>query len=73
MKIFVPVTDDILDHPELLSLLVPYQAGVALAAQAGPEPVQSSRKTNRSPASTPSSEALPALSSSTYWAGPALG
>lgn len=69
MQIFVPITDDILDHPELLALLVPYQAGVALS----PEAIQSSRKTNRSPASTPSSEAVPALSSSTYWAGPALG
>jgi len=66
MQIFVPVTDDILDQPELLALLVPYRAGVALAARAGPEAVQSSRKTNRSPASTPSSEALPALTSSTY-------
>ena len=33
MKVFVPVTDDMLDNPDLAELLVPYQPGIALASQ----------------------------------------
>jgi len=73
MNVFIPVGDEILDYPELLYLLVPYQAGVALAQPASADDVQSSRSTMTSPGTRPSSDALPALSSSTYRAGPALG
>lgn len=66
MKMFIPVGDEILDHPELLYLLVPYQAGVALARPATTNAVQSRRSTMTSPGARPSSDALPALSSSTY-------
>ena len=73
MKVFIPVGDEILDHPELLYLLVPYQAGMALTRPARPDDVQSRCSTITSPGTRPSSEAIPALSSSTYRAGPALG
>lgn len=72
--VFIPMGDEVLDRPELLAELVPYQAGYQLAPGAGAvvhlEPRNSSM---RSPGSSPSSEALPALSSRTYMAGPALG
>lgn len=73
MKVFIPAGDEILDHPELLYLLVPYQVGVALARPAARDLAQSRCNTMASPGTRPSSEALPALSSSTYRAGPALG
>lgn len=66
MKVFIPVGDEILDHPELLYLLVPYQAGVALASPAGTDTAQSRCSTKRSPGANSSSEALPELSSNTY-------
>ena len=33
MKIFIPVTDDMLDDPAQLDRLVPYQVGVSLLGQ----------------------------------------
>jgi hypothetical protein len=73
MNVFIPVSDEILDHPELLYELVPYQVGMALARPASNDAPQSRCNTSTSPATTPSSVAAPALSSSTYRAGPALG
>ncbi len=80
MKVFVPLNDDMLER--LLQdtsgseLPVPYQAGLPtinqLRARQGTA-LQSSSRDSTSPAATPSSSALPALSSSTYMAGPSLG
>ncbi len=75
MKVFVPVTDEMLDSGDLDGLLVPYRPGRVLLSQCrdAPQMVQSRCSANLSPATNPNSEALPALSSSTYMAGPALG
>ena len=73
MKVFVPFTDDMLDDPAFAEMLVPYQAGSALLSQLETEEDQSRCKTITSPGTSPSSDALPALSSSTYRAGPSLG
>lgn len=82
MKVFVPLTDD-----ELYALLaasvklVPYQTGVrclhalespASAAAARP-PVDQRWNSSLSPTLTPSLSAMPALSSSTYFAGALVG
>lgn len=76
MKIFIPLTDDMLDSLNASASLVPYRLGLTpisqLTAEAAPHPY-SSIKVSSSPALAPSSAALPALSSSTYRAGPALG
>ena len=37
MKIFIPLTDDMLDDPAQLDRLVPYQVGVSLLGQLEPE------------------------------------
>lgn len=73
MKIFVPLTDEMLDSGDFGGLLVPYQPGQALFSQCAQAPAQSKCNSSRSPVCKPSSEALPALSSSTYCAGPSLG
>ena len=75
MKVFVPVTDEMLEQEEIGDLLVPYQPGRLLLSQCREQPVvnQSILKTSLSPVASPSSEDFPALSSSTYLAGPALG
>lgn len=75
MKIFIPLTDEMLEQGIIPDELVAYQAGHPLLSQLKtiPAPVQSSSSINRSPSPTPSSEAVPALSSSTYMAGAMLG
>lgn len=77
MKIFIPLTDDMLDDLDANELPVPYQAGLPPISQitdsvSAPHPVQSRKSNSSSPGLTSSSAALPALSSSTYMAGPAL-
>ena len=76
MQVFVPLDEDTIDQLNHQDALVPYQAGLLSVSQiAGPaaEDAQSRSSTSSSPGSAPSSAALPALSSSTYRAGPALG
>lgn len=73
-RIFIPIGDEIMDHPDLLAQLVPYQPGYLLApGEAVDAQSEASNSSIRSPGSSPSSDALPAFSSNTYWAGPALG
>ena len=75
MKVFIPLTDEMLEQGMIPDELVAYQPGRPLLSQlkTAPAPAQSSLIVNRSPSPTPSSEALPALSSSTYLAGAMLG
>ncbi len=75
MKVFVPITDEMLERGDLDGLLVPYRPGRTLISQSPTGTIrdQSSSRTSASPAETPISEAMPALSSSTYCAGPSLG
>ena len=76
VKYFTPLNEDLLDCKRFDEALVPYQPGLPVISQlsvAGRKTGQSRSSTSRSPGSTPSSAALPALSSSTYLAGPALG
>jgi len=75
LKIFIPVNDSMPDTPDFGETLIPYQPGMVTIGQAaacGHDCRQSRSNTNSSPGLTPSSLALPALSSSTYLAGPAL-
>ena len=68
MRQFVPLTDEMLyarNGPPLR--LVPYQCGLPCARD------DQRRTVNASPGLTPSLSAVPALSSSTYWAGPSDG
>ena len=66
MDIFEPLTDDMLECGDFDGELVPYQPGYMLISHCEtPEP-QSRCSTSRSPADTPNSAALPALSSRTY-------
>lgn len=84
MKVFVPLTDDMLDAMDDGEAPVPYRLGVipvasleilseAPAREPLAAPRQSMSSSRTSPLSTPSSSALPALSSRTYRAGPVLG
>lgn len=87
MKVFVPLTDHMLDAMpddwDADDLPVPYRIGMiplgSLERAADPPapgldaPLQSMSSCRTSPGSTPSSSALPAFSSSTYRAGPSLG
>ena len=75
MKIFIPIDDKMLDTPDFQEILVPYQPGVPTINQmktAVRKSGQSRSSSSGSPGLTASSAALPALSSSTYLAGPAL-
>lgn len=84
MKVFVPLTDDMLDQLDGGDLPVPYSPG-AIPLSSLPRGArlqdtgcagldgQSISSSSRSPADTPSSSALPAFNSSTYRAGPSLG
>jgi len=71
MKAFVPLTDAILDGLDGTETLVPYRPGLPLAGPRDPavrpglETAQSRCSSRGSPGRTPSSAALPALSSST--------
>lgn len=77
-KVFVPLTDDMLDALDCADAPVPYPIGAipfsaVVPGSAGDDVArQSRRSSSRSPGATPSSAALPALSSSTYLAGPVL-
>ena len=73
MKVFIPITDEMLEKGMVPDELIAYQAGMPLLSQAQTAPLQSRSTTRRSPSPTPSSDAVPALSSSTYLAGAALG
>ena len=73
MKVFVPITDEMLDKGLVPDELVAYQRGQILLSQLQAAPLQSRSSVKWSPASTPSEDAAPALSSSTYIAGAALG
>ena len=75
MKVFVPYHDAMMDDPAFAEMLVPYQPGLKTLNQI-PDPKsadQSRCKVMTSPGSRPSSDAIPALSSSTYMAGRSLG
>lgn len=73
VKVFVPITDEMLEDGSFDEPLVPYQPGRLLFSQVAVADPQSRCSTSVSPFTTPSSAALPPLSSSTYWAGPSLG
>lgn len=77
MKVFIPATDDLLECAQYPGRLVPYSPGLIALAQLQPRTTvpsaQSTSSSSLSPAPTPNSLALPALSSNTYCAGPALG
>jgi hypothetical protein len=75
MKIFVPITDEMLAAGVIPGEPVAYQTGIPLLSQLQTPPVepQSNFSVRRSPISTPKSEATPALSSSTNLAGEVLG
>lgn len=75
MKVFIPLTDEMLETGVLPDELVAYRPGLPLISQYqhALSPSQSSVTVIRSPGPTPSPEALPALSSSTYLAGAKLG
>lgn len=66
MKVFIPLTDKMLDQGDLDGILVPYSPGKQLNDQKQVAVLQSRCKTSRSPEVTPNSAALPALSSNTY-------
>lgn len=73
MKVFIPITDEMLDAGLIPDELVAYQRGQLLLSQLQTAPRQSRSSNKRSPAETPSPDAMPALSSKTYMAGAALG
>jgi len=77
MNIFIPITDEMLELGIMPDELVAYQPGNSLLSQLPTAPPllldQSRLRINRSPGTTPSSIAVPALSSSTYLAGALLG
>ena len=73
MRVFVPITDEMLDKDLVIDELVAYQRGQLLLSQLPNTSLQSRSSVKRSPTTTPSAEAAPALSSSTYIAGEALG
>ena len=73
MKVFVPITDEMLDKGLIPDELLAYQAGLPLLSQLQKTPLQSRSSIKRSPTPTPNPDAVPALSSSTYLAGPVLG
>ena len=66
MKVFIPLSDDMLETGEFPETLVPYQAGAPLVSQLRERQDQSRCSTSVSPTDTPNSDALPPLSSSTY-------
>lgn len=75
MKVFIPFTDEMLEQGLIPDELVAYQPGRPLLSQLQSTGAlnQSSSTVSTSPRPTPSSEAVPALSSSTYLAGAMLG
>jgi|GEM_PF-2250226 len=75
MKVFIPITDEMLEKGLIPDDLVAFRHGQLLMSQfqTSPQATQSKSINNRSPMSTPSSDAVPALSSRTYMAGLMLG
>ena len=73
MKVFIPITDEMLESGNVPDDVVAYQPGLPLLSQIDAAPRQSKSSVNRSPTPTPSSDAVPALSSSTNLAGAILG
>jgi hypothetical protein len=73
MKVFIPISDEMLEQGSFPDELLAYQPGMVLLSQAQTAPDQSSSTVKRSPTPTPNSDAVPALSSSTYLAGASLG
>jgi len=75
MNVFIPITDEMLEQGLIPDELVAYQSGHKLLSQfqTNRTPDQSRSTVNLSPGPTPSSDAIPALSSSTYMAGLMLG
>lgn len=72
MKVFVPISDEMLMDGLIPNELVAYHPGMLLLAQQPPV-AQSSSTVKRSPSSTPNSDAVPAFNSSTNMAGTLLG
>ena len=74
MKVFIPITDEMLEQGMLPDELAPYSPGQVTLSQLRhlPASSHSSSTDMRSPGPTPSSEAVPPLSSSTYMAGTTL-
>ena len=50
MKIFVPLTDEMLDQPGINDRLVPYQAGRFLLSQCSDRELEPSLNSNEAPA-----------------------
>lgn len=75
MKVFVPYNDAMMDDPAFAEFLVPYQPGLKTLNEVPDlkSADQSRNKVITSPGTSPNSDAVPALSSSTYIAGPSLG
>lgn len=74
MKVFIPISDEMLEQGIIPEELVAYHPGRPLLTQVQAKaPSQSSLSVNREPGPTPNSDATPALSSSTYLAGATLG
>lgn len=75
MKVFIPITDEMLEAGVIPAEPVAYQVGVPLLSQLQKttSAVQSRSSVSRSPTSTPSLAASPAFNSSTNLAGKALG
>mgnify|MGYP007044785338 FL=1 len=75
MKVFIPITDEMLEQGLIPDELVAYQTGhpVLSQFQSHRDTAHSRSRMSESPGPTPSSDAIPALSSSTYMAGLLLG
>ena len=73
MKVFIPITDEMLESGNIPDDLLAYQPGLPLLSQADAALRQSKSSVRLSPTPTPSSDAIPALSSSTNLAGAILG
>lgn len=74
MKVFIPISDEMLEQGAIPEDLVAYHPDKLLLSQVKTSASAQSRlSVNREPGPTPSSDATPALSSSTYLAGARLG
>jgi hypothetical protein len=66
MKVFVPISDEMLEKGILPDDMVAYRPDLLVLSQLQTTPDQSKSSDNRSPTPTPNSSAIPALSSNTY-------
>lgn len=66
MKVFIPITDEMVEKGILPDEMVAYRPELLVLSQLKNSPNQSKSSVNRSPTPTPNSDATPALSSSTY-------